>query len=218
MVLISKFASAAVAALLLAAAAPPAAATVISQSFTVAAVAAGTAVPISLAQFDPTLGMLQSVTLSFTGSYTANGTIRNPAAAPLTRTHTVTTGVLASIDGAGFDLDVPLGSGAVTVTIPRQTTIPASFSGSGTGSSLLESGLGGFIGTGSILLNLIGSSLFASTGNAQLSLAPEIGGDVRLDQGCLPTAAIPEPQTWALLIAGFGLVGAGLRRRPVHTA
>jgi hypothetical protein len=28
-----------------------------------------------------------------------------------------------------------------------------------------------------------------------------------------PNGAVPEPQTWALLIAGFGMVGASLRRR-----
>jgi len=30
--------------------------------------------------------------------------------------------------------------------------------------------------------------------------------------------AVPEPATWALMIAGFGLVGAALRRRPVLAA
>lgn len=29
-------------------------------------------------------------------------------------------------------------------------------------------------------------------------------------------AAVPEPANWALMIAGFGLAGAALRRRPVH--
>jgi hypothetical protein len=29
----------------------------------------------------------------------------------------------------------------------------------------------------------------------------------------VPTAGIPEPASWALMIAGFGLVGGGLRRR-----
>ncbi|WP_253201442.1 PEPxxWA-CTERM sorting domain-containing protein [Sphingomonas quercus] len=28
-----------------------------------------------------------------------------------------------------------------------------------------------------------------------------------------PAAAVPEPATWAMMLAGFGLVGAGLRRR-----
>ena len=34
----------------------------------------------------------------------------------------------------------------------------------------------------------------------------------------LSTSAIPEPATWALMIAGFGLAGAGLRRRRFASA
>jgi hypothetical protein len=40
------------------------------------------------------------------------------------------------------------------------------------------------------------------------------GGEIR---GFLH-AAVPEPETWALMILGFGLAGAGLRRRPVRPA
>lgn len=36
-----------------------------------------------------------------------------------------------------------------------------------------------------------------------------------LDDITLSTAAIPEPASWALLIAGFGLVGAAMRRRAI---
>jgi len=34
----------------------------------------------------------------------------------------------------------------------------------------------------------------------------------------LPTAAVPEPATWAMLVLGFGLVGAASRRRKVANA
>ena len=37
--------------------------------------------------------------------------------------------------------------------------------------------------------------------------------DGRLGRGILTIGAVPEPQSWAMLIAGFGLVGAALRRR-----
>ncbi|WP_293907121.1 TIGR03118 family protein [Phenylobacterium sp.] len=36
--------------------------------------------------------------------------------------------------------------------------------------------------------------------------------------GSLAAAAVPEPQTWALLLAGFGLTGATLRRRRIALA
>jgi hypothetical protein len=45
------------------------------------------------------------------------------------------------------------------------------------------------------------------------------GGTLRyatLDTGTLPV--IPEPHTWAMLIAGFGLVGAVMRRRRLAVA
>ena len=34
----------------------------------------------------------------------------------------------------------------------------------------------------------------------------------------LREAAVPEPASWALMIAGFGLTGAALRRRRYRTA
>lgn len=37
------------------------------------------------------------------------------------------------------------------------------------------------------------------------------GGD--LDQGFRTYVEVPEPATWALMIGGFGLAGAGIRRR-----
>lgn len=39
-----------------------------------------------------------------------------------------------------------------------------------------------------------------------------------LDNVVLSTAAVPEPSTWALMIAGFAVVGFGLRRRAVTSA
>lgn len=41
------------------------------------------------------------------------------------------------------------------------------------------------------------------------------GGNYYSFSGTASVATVPEPQTWALLIAGFGLAGATLRRRLV---
>ena len=35
----------------------------------------------------------------------------------------------------------------------------------------------------------------------------------RTNNGTLTIAAVPEPTSWAMLIAGFGLTGAAMRRR-----
>lgn len=48
-----------------------------------------------------------------------------------------------------------------------------------------------------------------STGATQVNSVNYQGGLLNL----VPTAAVPEPATWALMIGGFGLAGAMLRRR-----
>lgn len=40
-----------------------------------------------------------------------------------------------------------------------------------------------------------------------------IQGGSAVGEASTPTAGVPEPATWAMMIAGFGLVGASLRRR-----
>ena len=44
------------------------------------------------------------------------------------------------------------------------------------------------------------------------------GGNYYTSTGGVTVTTVPEPQTWALLIAGFGLTGASLRRRRVAAA
>ena len=50
-----------------------------------------------------------------------------------------------------------------------------------------------------------------------LDTAPNNIADIRQLRlggiGTVPTGAIPEPATWAMLIAGFGMVGGAMRRR-----
>jgi hypothetical protein len=60
---------------------------------------------------------------------------------------------------------------------------------------------------------------FATTGGAltfrAVGTSDSTGG--YLDDITISTAAVPEPATWAMMILGFGLVGAGMRRRRTAT-
>ena len=57
----------------------------------------------------------------------------------------------------------------------------------------------------------------SSLGVASISFGPNgnssMSGNFGIDN--LTIGAVPEPGTWVLLVAGFGMVGFGLRRRPV---
>lgn len=59
---------------------------------------------------------------------------------------------------------------------------------------------------GTVTLRFIGQNI----GNPH-----SFGGTLNIAEAAIPpvTAAIPEPVTWAMMIAGFGLVGAAMRRR-----
>ena len=98
---------------------------------------------------------------------------------------------------ANIDFTVALGGGAATsigtVTIPD---------GSGVWNSAAKT-----FNTGtatSVTLSFVDRNL-ASSGN-----------DFAIDD--ITLRAVPEPATWVMMIAGFGLVGVGLRRRTPATA
>ena len=54
--------------------------------------------------------------------------------------------------------------------------------------------------------------LYSFGGPARFSVDNVYGGDV---PNPAPLGAVPEPESWALLVAGFGLTGAALRRRAI---
>jgi hypothetical protein len=193
---------------------PSVAATII-QTDNLASTGTGTTTHVSFAKFDPSLGTLESVTLSFDADMSANGTLKNNAR--IDKTTDLSEGVLARLAGHGFGLDETLGSGSEDVSVPGKTTLDIGpFSGSGSDSDTLTSSLSHFEGPGNIRFRFRGTDLFDDTGGVQLSIAPLITGDVTLTYNYV--AAAPEPATWAILGVGiFGLGGALRHRRRTAT-
>jgi PEP-CTERM motif len=65
--------------------------------------------------------------------------------------------------------------------------------------------------TNLVTVKLNGAGLSALNAAANAGTAFNVGGS-------LSTAVVPEPASWAMLIAGFGLVGAAMRRRKAALA
>lgn len=61
--------------------------------------------------------------------------------------------------------------------------------------------------------HMIGDTMFDVSTNDGLAI-----DDFTLKASLAPTAAVPEPASWALMISGFGLVGSLIRRRSLSQA
>lgn len=126
-----------------------------------------------------------------TGDFTATFTFDNPFE-------------FANATGsASFDFDPDIlnftdgdfsGTGSVAIGVP------------GSGSAITVSR--GMLESGAQTLTFMGTLNSSSTPAGGNNFA-RIGGSLNL----VEMAAVPEPATWAMFILGFGMLGAGLRRR-----
>ncbi|MEG8040834.1 PEPxxWA-CTERM sorting domain-containing protein [Sphingomonas sp. LR60] len=74
----------------------------------------------------------------------------------------------------------------------------------------------GVDGVDASTLSLDGGVLTVNLSNA--SFAPDSSLQVKFDRTVTPPAGpVPEPATWAMMILGFGLVGAAMRKRASGT-
>lgn len=116
----------------------------------------------------------------------------------------------------GFEsFSIGLSSGApfiATITGSGFTSVfpnIISFSGVGspiTSASFLDASSGNMFAASNVSL---------TNGNVRIFLpaASLVNGSIRVQLGTGPIAAVPEPATWAMMLAGLGMIGFAARRR-----
>lgn len=194
-------------------AAPANAATII-ETVTVDAAAPQSAT-LSFGKFNPLLGTLNSVSLTFDSALNASGTLTNNSLF-FGRYFLLTSGGIASLSGNGFNMIELLSAGASLIHVARDMTMHIGpYADAGSKTATLTSNLGAFIGSGAVPFDFSSASLFAEIGlNGSLSIVPLIGGSARLTYDYTPNAsAVPEPASWAMLLLGVGAIGGAMRRR-----
>ena len=204
-------------------AAGPALAATVIQNHTIAAGNAPTSTAFSFAQFDSSLGTLNSVTLSFNAWVNTNGSLSNTSNGE--HTFVLSQNALASLTGGGFDLDAALLSGTSNYKLignkkPGYTPAAIGLNGAGSDSDTLSSGMDAFIGAGEVdfLFSRV-ANFSVNPGSGALNLTSSLWGDATLTYDYTaapissPVGAVPEPATWAMLILGFFSLGSVLRRR-----
>jgi hypothetical protein len=160
-----------------------------------------------------------AATMTFSGVTTA--TVSNT---PYVENGITMTGINANPYHYGYEnagtvhMDAGFGNGAYDFTFSggvfdfSSIDVARSYGTGGTGTLTAFNAAGAQIGTAAFSTNTTGTYSFALTGVTRLRLVAT-GTHFNIDNLVLNASAVPEPATWGLMLAGFGLVGVGLRSR-----
>lgn len=184
---------------------------------------------LNIGQFDGSLGTLTEVIITLAGD--ARGAYSYTNLATSAQSFTFQANVTVTLGS-------PVGGSPLAVTIPQlsdsQRTVGASGSGTATYSTpsfptLTLSGansvgpttftnpsiLAAFTGNSVVALPLMGKITWDwnGTGNASTTVLSDYQGTVTVQYGYVVGDETPEPSTYAFMLGGFGLLGAGLIRR-----
>lgn len=166
-------------------------------------------------KFDMSLGTLTGVTVELKNTLRGSVTVINNHTSGATSNYWVT---------AGGQLDADFG--AFQLSASDQTTVPFALNPGQTGYTPLswfttgsvsygsgDAQLSLFLGGGQYHGTLTGVSNTDNDGTSNVTYSPELFMDGQVKVTYTYTTAVPEPETYAMLLAGLGLVGAIARRR-----
>jgi hypothetical protein len=205
---------------------PSSAATMLTQTVAIPATTASVTAPggtaaVNFAQFNPTLGTLLGVTLSF--SATSNTTLTVANNTPSARNWNVAPQSTASLSGNGFNLSDTETGGSLSFVLDRRIdagtprTAQVVFNGVYSDSDSLASGFVPFLGTGNVQFTFAALNQWTVSGSGGgRTFSPDsYTGNATLtyDYQVMDIEPAPEPAAWAMMIAGFAAVGAAARRR-----
>jgi len=109
--------------------------------------------------------------------------------------------------------DVPYYDGRFVYSFASGDTLTGTYSGLLTNAGMgIVGNVQNFIVTGGSGLFAAATGSFLGTGQLRFTGGPP-SATLTISRGVINVAAVPEPASWALLIAGFGTTGVALRRR-----
>jgi hypothetical protein len=165
-------------------------------------------------------GTLQSVTLSYSSGFQSDFSVSNVNIFPPrpTRQVTLVRGIEAGISGNGF-------GGVLTNTVSKTQTVPPNSINSfgNYAPSVADMQTSNLIDPAFFGPGQVSFAFYAKQFGNSLTGTPSLGTTLATpnlltatsfyDVSLTYSSFVPEPSNWAMLIAGFGLVGATLRRR-----
>lgn len=170
----------------------------------------------SLAQFAIPGSTLLSVIITWRPS--VNGTVTITSNSGNSRTLQTSVTINSILSSSAFTIDSTLATPAQQYLLTRAGSTTINVTSNFAETVLSPATLAAFIGNNVIpivhtLQNVVTTTTRVTGGNGNLAVATNLNdmGELTVVYVSSDVATVPEPQTWALLIAGFGLVGGGLR-------
>lgn len=191
----------------------------IVQTLNISSSATDFSAPATFNYFNGALGTLTGVTTSLHTDFQSGGSLKN------------TSGVAQSFkfkEGTDITLSggpAPLNSAQLTDSFSNSQSYTLAAGGSGVYGPFSQSQTATYVAAASDLAAFINSGTFDTSfitssgetflgggGNITSALNTTVGGVETITYNYDP-AGVPEPTSWALMIVGFGLAGASMRRR-----